>query len=75
VEIQDEGEGLSEEDQQKLFGRFVKLSARPTAGEHSTGLGLSIAKNLVEMMNGRIWCESKQGSGATFILELPSRAV
>jgi signal transduction histidine kinase len=73
--VQDEGQGLSDEDKKKLFGRFAKLSARPTAGEHSTGLGLSIAKNLVEMMNGRIWCESEPERGATFIIELPSRAV
>lgn len=75
VEIRDEGQGLSDEDKKNLFGRFAKLSARPTAGEHSTGLGLSIAKNLVELMNGRIWCESTLGEGATFFLELPSRAV
>jgi signal transduction histidine kinase len=75
VEVQDEGQGLTEEDKRKLFGRFTKLSARPTAGEHSTGLGLSIAKNLVELMNGRIWCESEVDNGATFIVELPSRAV
>ena len=75
VEVRDEGQGLSDEDKKKLFGRFAKLSARPTAGEHSTGLGLSIAKNLVEMMNGRIWCESEPERGATFVIELPSRAV
>ena len=72
VEVQNEGEGISQEDMQKLFGKFVRLSARPTGGEHSTGLGLSIVKKMVEAMNGRIWCESEAGNGATFIVELPS---
>jgi ligand-binding sensor domain-containing protein/signal transduction histidine kinase len=69
--VKDEGPGLSAEDQQKLFGRFAKLTPRPTAGEHSTGLGLSIVKQLVEAMNGRVWCESVLGQGAAFIVELP----
>ncbi len=71
IEVQDEGQGLSDEDKQHLFGKFTKLSARPTGGEHSTGLGLSIAKQLVEMMHGTIWCESEYLHGATFILEFP----
>ncbi|MBL7991577.1 MAG: tetratricopeptide repeat-containing sensor histidine kinase, partial [Candidatus Kapabacteria bacterium] len=71
VEVQDEGEGISEEDRKKLFGKFARLSARPTGGEHSTGLGLSIVKTMVEAMQGRVWCESEVGKGATFIVELP----
>ncbi|MBL7989929.1 MAG: hypothetical protein JNN25_00700 [Candidatus Kapabacteria bacterium] len=71
MEVQDEGEGISPEDMQKLFGKFVRLSARPTGGEHSTGLGLSIVKKMVEAMQGRVWCESELGKGATFIVELP----
>ncbi|MBI3415191.1 MAG: hybrid sensor histidine kinase/response regulator [Verrucomicrobia bacterium] len=69
VEVQDEGPGLSVEDQKKLFGKFARLSAKPTGGEHSTGLGLSIVKKMVEAMNGKVWCESELGSGATFIVE------
>jgi signal transduction histidine kinase len=72
VEVQDEGQGISPEDMTKLFGKFARLSARPTGGEHSTGLGLSIVKKMVEAMNGRVWCESEAGKGATFIVELPS---
>ena len=71
VEVQDEGPGISAEDMKKLFGKFTRLSARPTGGEHSTGLGLSIVKKMVEAMNGRVWCESELGKGATFIVELP----
>ena len=71
VEIQDEGEGISEGDKKKLFGKFIRLSAQPTGGEHSTGLGLSIVKKMVEALHGRVWCESEIGKGATFIVELP----
>jgi signal transduction histidine kinase len=71
LDIQDEGPGLTDEDKNKLFGKFVRLSARPTGGEHSTGLGLSIVKKLVEAMNGEIWCVSEQGKGATFSVRLP----
>jgi len=72
VEVQDQGPGLSAEDQKKLFGKFARLSAKPTGGEHSTGLGLSIVKKMVEAMNGKVWCESEPGHGATFIVEFPS---
>ena len=72
-EIQDEGPGLSEADQQKLFCKFMRLTAQPTGEEHSTGLGLFIVKKLVEAMKGRVWCESELGQGALFIIELPSR--
>ncbi len=71
VEVQDEGPGLSESDKARLFGTFARLSALPTGGEQSTGLGLSIVKKLVESMKGRVWCESELGKGATFIVELP----
>jgi signal transduction histidine kinase len=71
IEVQDEGEGISEEDIKKLFGKFVRLSAQTTGGEHSTGLGLSIVKKMVAAMHGRVWCESEAGKGATFIVELP----
>ena len=67
-EIKDEGPGLSDDDKKKLFGKYQKLSARPTANETSTGLGLSIVKKFVEAMNGEIWCESTEGKGASFFV-------
>jgi signal transduction histidine kinase len=73
VEVKDEGPGLTEEDKTRLFEKFTRLSAQPTGGEKSTGLGLSIARKLVEAMNGRIWCESEFGRGAIFTVELPVR--
>lgn len=70
--VRDEGQGLTEEDMKKVFGRFQRLSARPTGGESSTGLGLSIAKQLVELHNGKLWVESEgKDKGATFITQLP----
>lgn len=74
VEVQDEGQGLTDEDKKKLFGKFARLSARPTGDESSTGLGLSIVKSMVEAMNGTICCQSEPGRGATFVLELPRYA-
>jgi len=63
---------LSAEDPKKPFGKFARLSAKPTGGEHSTGLGLSIVKKMVEAMHGKVWCESELGRGATFIVDLHS---
>jgi signal transduction histidine kinase len=71
IEIQDEGPGLTAADKEKVFGKFTRLSAKPTAGEHSTGLGLSIVKRMVEGMNGAVWVESEHGKGATFVVLLP----
>jgi signal transduction histidine kinase len=74
IEVQDEGPGITPEEMPLLFGKFARLSARPTGGEHSTGLGLSIVKKLVEAMNGRVWCESEPNKGARFIVEFPRHA-
>lgn len=72
IQVEDEGQGISEEDKPKLFQRYTRLSAQPTQGESSTGLGLHIVKSLVEAMNGHIWVESEPGRGAAFCIELPS---
>jgi signal transduction histidine kinase len=72
--VNDQGPGLSAEDQKKLFGKFVRLSAQPTGGETSTGLGLSIVKKLAEAMSGTVVCHSELGAGATFTLRLPECA-
>lgn len=69
AEIKDEGPGLNAEDKKKLFGKYQKLSAKPTGNETSTGLGLSIVKRFVEEMNGDIWCESEAGNGASFFVK------
>jgi len=71
-EIQDEGPGLSDEDQQRLFCQFTRLTPRPTGGEHSSGLGLFIVKKLVEAMHGEVRCESVLGQGTTFRVKFPA---
>ena len=72
VQVSDQGAGLSPEDISRLFGRFQRLSAKPTAGESSTGLGLSIVKRIVDLHGGRIAVESAgPGKGATFKMILP----
>ena len=72
VQVRDQGAGLSPEDISRLFGRFQRLSAKPTAGETSTGLGLSIVKRIVDLHGGRITVESAgPGQGATFKMTLP----
>ena len=70
--VADEGPGFTEEDKLNMFNRYRRLSARPTAGEPSTGLGLSIVKKLVEDMGGQIQCDTVHGAGATFIISLPA---
>ena len=73
VRVRDEGAGLSPEDMSRLFERFQRLSAKPTAGESTTGLGLSIAKRIVELHGGTITAESPgPGRGATFTMWLPA---
>jgi signal transduction histidine kinase/tetratricopeptide (TPR) repeat protein len=71
VEVVDQGPGISPVDREQLFGKFVRLSARPTAGESSSGLGLSIVKHLVISMNGRVGCDSILGHGANFRVDFP----
>ncbi len=73
--VRDHGLGFTQEDRTKMFGRYSRLSTRPTGGEPSTGLGLSIARKLTLAMNGELVCESEPGKGATFILRLPRAPV
>jgi signal transduction histidine kinase len=70
--VTDSGPGLTPEDQQRLFGRFQRLSATPTGGESSTGLGLFICRRIVELHGGRITAaNAAPGRGATFTIVLP----
>jgi signal transduction histidine kinase len=71
IKVTDEGPGFNNEDMAKIFGKFNCLSAKPTAGESSTGLGLFIVKRLVDLLGGKVWVESKLDEGSTFIVELP----
>jgi two-component system sensor histidine kinase/response regulator len=69
--VRDHGPGFSEEDKARMFRRYGRLSARPTGGEPSTGLGLSIVKKLVQAMKGDLTCDSAPDQGATFTVRLP----
>lgn len=70
VEVEDEGPGISRRDRSRLFGKFARLSAQPTGGESTTGLGLWIAKQTMLAMGGDIRYVSKQGTGALFRVSL-----
>jgi signal transduction histidine kinase/DNA-binding NarL/FixJ family response regulator len=73
IRVADEGAGLSPEDLGRLFGRFQRLSAKPTAGESSTGLGLSIVKRIIDMHGGEVTAESAgPGQGSIFTITLPA---
>lgn len=73
IRVTDQGAGLSPEDLGRLFGRFQRLSAKPTAGESSTGLGLSIVKRIIDMHGGEVTAASEgPGKGSTFTITLPA---
>src|ERR1700710_1023589 len=73
IRITDQGAGLSPEDLGRLFGSFQRLSAKPTAGETSTALGLSIVKRIIDMHGGHVTAESAgPGQGSTFTVTLPA---
>ena len=70
--VQDQGPGLTDADLGRAFGKFTRLSAAPTAGESSTGLGLFIVKQLVDLHGGQVLAENNQpGPGSTFMVVLP----
>jgi signal transduction histidine kinase len=71
MEVTDTGPGIREDEMGMLFQDFARLSNRATGGEKSSGLGLSIARRLVEMHGGRIGADSTPGQGSTFWFELP----
>ncbi|MEP2023366.1 ATP-binding protein, partial [Reichenbachiella sp.] len=72
VQLRDEGPGISEDDQLSMFKKFQTLSAKPTAGESSSGIGLSIVLKYVQLLNATLACESELGSGTTFIVTFDS---
>jgi len=71
VDIKDNGIGISEEDQSRIFTRFFRVDNSLTRKTGGTGLGLSITKSLVEMQGGKIWVASNPGEGSTFSCTIP----
>lgn len=70
-EVRDQGPGISPSDRERLFQDFARLSAQPTGGEKSTGLGLSITQRIVLAHEGEIGVESEPGKGSTFWFTMP----
>lgn len=70
--VRDEGPGIAPEAQKRLFAPFARAGTRKTAGERSVGLGLAIARLVVEEHGGRIWVESEPDHGSTFFVALPT---
>jgi signal transduction histidine kinase len=73
--VRDTGIGIAPEDQHKIFEDFQQADSSPTRAYGGAGLGLAICRRLADMIGGRINVESQLGSGSTFILHLPLRAV
>jgi signal transduction histidine kinase len=73
IRVADQGPGLAPEDMARLFERFQRLSARPTGGEPSTGLGLSIVKRIVDLHNGAVSVQETGPAGSTFTIAIPSK--
>jgi signal transduction histidine kinase len=71
--VRDEGPGIAPEDQARLFTAFARAGTRKTAGERSVGLGLAIARLIIEAHGGCIWLESIPGQGAAFLFSLPAK--
>ena len=71
IEVVDEGPGIPLEDQERIFDRFYRLDPAMASGVGGTGLGLYIARRLVERMDGTLTIESQPGRGSTFRVELP----
>lgn len=71
ITVTDHGPGLTDDDKKNLFEPFQRLSAVPTGGETSIGVGLAIVKQMMDLHGGKIWVESEAGNGASFHLELP----
>ncbi len=75
ISVKDEGPGIPDNEISDLFKKYHKLSPRPTDGEQSIGLGLSIVKKYVEVMQGKVWCKCDKGKGSEFIVEFRKEQV
>jgi signal transduction histidine kinase len=70
IKVKDEGIGIERDELPHLFSKYSKISSKPTNGESSTGLGLSIVKRIVQELNGSVFCESQPGKGSLFTIVL-----
>jgi len=74
VSVRDNGIGIPSVDLPHVFDRFYQVESHLTRRHGGMGLGLSVAKVMVEMHGGRIWVESKEGEGSVFSFLLPVRS-
>jgi signal transduction histidine kinase/HAMP domain-containing protein len=74
IKVRDNGVGIAVEDHKKVFDRFYQARAEHIAGHGGIGIGLTIAKHLVELHGGQIWVDSEVGKGSTFFFTLPKLA-
>ncbi|MDB4906468.1 MAG: ATP-binding region ATPase domain protein [Gemmatimonadetes bacterium] len=72
VEVGDSGIGIASEHHELIFREFAQVDSSPSRSHHGTGLGLTIARKLVELHHGRIWVESDLGTGSRFFFTIPS---
>ncbi len=73
IAVRDNGPGLSRDEMEKVFNPFIQIHRNTGPGEHGTGLGLTISKELVELHGGKIWIDSVTGQGCTFSFTLPKK--
>ena len=71
IAVRDEGLGIPHGEQQRIFGKFYRIDPQQTLGVGGTGLGLYICRELVRRMEGRVWVDSQEGHGSTFVVDLP----
>jgi two-component system sensor histidine kinase/response regulator len=71
IDVEDDGPGIPKNDTERIFERFVQVEKQVGPGEHGTGLGLAVAKGLINLHGGRIWVQNKPNGGSVFSFEIP----
>jgi signal transduction histidine kinase len=71
IRVADQGIGIPRTDQKRIFTKFYRSEVAAQHSPQGTGLGLFLARGLLAAMGGRIWVDSKEGQGSTFVFELP----
>jgi two-component system sensor histidine kinase VicK len=75
VSVQDKGTGISQDEIPKIFNKFYRARSARMAKTKGSGLGLTIAKSIVELHGGKIWVQSEQGKGSVFSFTLPQKEI
>ena len=73
-EIRDTGIGIPTKNQNKLFAKFYRADNVQTVETEGTGLGLYLVRLIIEQFGGKVWCESIEGAGSTFVFIIPTTA-